>query len=63
MKKISTVVGLLIIIVVLYFWFHKPTPLYSNDKEQQYYNTIVSVLNGTTVESFSPATPLGPSNS
>ena len=30
---------------------------------KQYYNTIVSVLNGTTVESFSPATPLGPSNS
>ena len=43
MKKISTVVGLLIIIVVLYFWFHKPTPLYSNDKEQQYYNTIDSL--------------------
>ena len=42
MKTISTVIGLLIIIVVLYFWFHKPTPLYSNDKEQ-YYNTIDSL--------------------
>ena len=43
MKTISTVVGLLIVLVVLYFWFNKPTPRYSSDKEQQYYNTIDSL--------------------
>lgn len=43
MKTISTVIGLVIVLVVLYFWFHKPTPRYSNDKEQQYYNTIDSL--------------------
>jgi predicted nucleic acid-binding Zn-ribbon protein len=43
MKNISSVLILVILIVVLYFWFHKPTPRYSNDKEQQYYNTIDSL--------------------
>ena len=43
MKTISTVIGLLIIIVVLYFWFHKSTSRYSSDREQQYYNTIDSL--------------------
>jgi SMC interacting uncharacterized protein involved in chromosome segregation len=43
MKKIPSVLFLIIIIVVLYFWFHKPTPRYSSDKEQQYYNTIDSL--------------------
>jgi len=33
MKNPSSVLILVVIIVVLYFWFHKPTPLYSNDKQ------------------------------
>ena len=43
MKKIPSVIFLLIVIVVLYFWFHKPTPRYSNEKEQQFYKTIDSL--------------------
>ena len=43
MKKISSVIFLVIVIVVLYFWFHKPTPRYSNEKEQQFYKTIDSL--------------------
>lgn len=43
MKNISSVLILVFVLVVLYFWFHKPTPRYSSDKEQQYYNTIDSL--------------------
>ena len=43
MKKIPSVIFLLIVIVVLYFWFHNPTPRYSNEKEQQFYKTIDSL--------------------
>ena len=43
MKKLSSVLVIVAVLVVLYFWFNKPTPRYSSDKEQQYYNTIDSL--------------------
>ena len=43
MKVLSTVLAIAVVLVVLYFWFNKPTPRYSSDKEQQYYNTIDSL--------------------
>ena len=43
MKVLSAVLTVLVVLVVLYFWFNKPTPRYSSDKEQQYYKTIDSL--------------------
>lgn len=43
MKVLSAVLTVLVVLVVLYFWFNKPTSRYSSDKEQQYYKTIDSL--------------------
>lgn len=45
MKKYQTVLILIIVGIVLYFWFNPPKLRYSNEKEQQYYKTIDSLTN------------------